>query len=130
MAAIKLKSRRTRSPVRDKATARRKNRLQQAVRDKVVSQFNDWAATQLEPLVRQLSSKIDGLERRIDDLEDSFEQRVNEVAEILLRNWISEGSGTRPNRRSGTLASPLSKVADEGLLGAALPGSFESGRKR
>jgi predicted nucleic acid-binding Zn-ribbon protein len=92
------------------------------------------AAVRTEAQLRKLRERIiselkgfkndlKGFETRLSEVERNFEERVKVVADNVLANLKDAWTGEKD---SGTRRSPFGKVADEGLAGPVLPGSFES----
>jgi hypothetical protein len=81
--------------------------------------------------IAPLLAQQEELSGRVEDMDTRWMERVQEVAETVLAN-LRETPGPRGAgaSSSGTRASPLGRIVDEGLPNWRLPGSFETGRRR
>ena len=79
-------------------------------------------------LVERLLEEQKDLRSKVEGMDSRWEARVLHVVETVTAN-LRDGAKDDP-LRSGTRASPLGRLAEEGLRGRRLPGSFESGGRR
>ena len=75
--------------------------------------------------IHKLQKELDALKEENSNLLGQIDECAKNVAKL----YAAKNASTRHERHSGTRASPFGKIADEGIAGMVLPGSFESNKR-
>lgn len=99
-------------------------------RTQVLSELNDFGQRVSERIsafseqLQALNQSINGFDNRLHKIEADYLDKM----EFLKSNHADKGVSAA-ERDSGTRKSTMGLVAEQGLEGPRLPGSFETGKK-
>lgn len=128
LAAIKRELKAELKSAREAAASARNHATQVLrVKEDVDHIIGELLAKREELLAKQeeLQARQEELVSNLKTMETWWIDRVQKNVETVLAN-LRENPGPGPVR-SGSRASPAGRVADQGLQGKRLPGSYESG---